>query len=228
MTVAIRFLVKKNLQNTHGETVSVIGEDSWGFVDCISESSHVDNLNGIKRLYSSISEVGQIVDEEQYVLRYWETEFEQLRPQKNRSGNRVYTEYDVRVIQTIKHLLRTKRYTIDGAKEHLKTLHFDTDIAEAHENENGVASTSTLETELVEAGITGVHVQPVQQLVEEPVGEPVSVPVTPLHTVTFRREELMELRDTLRSVLRLLQTPDTSLIQPSSFTPDTTTTNDSH
>jgi DNA-binding transcriptional MerR regulator len=192
----------------------------------------VDNLNGIKRLYSSISEVGHIVDEEQYVLRYWETEFEQLRPQKNRSGNRVYTEYDVRVIQTIKHLLRTKRYTIDGAKEHLKTLHFDTDIAEAHENENGVASTSTLETELVEAGITGVHVQPVQQPVEEPVGEPVSVsvpvPAPPLHTVTFRREELMELRDTLRSVLRLLQTSDASLIQPSPFTPDTTTTNDSH
>jgi DNA-binding transcriptional MerR regulator len=78
--------------------------------------------HSIKRLYYSISEVSQLVDEEQYVLRYWETEFEQLRPQKNRAGNRIYIEKDVELLRTIKHLLRDKRYTIDGAKEHLRSL----------------------------------------------------------------------------------------------------------
>jgi DNA-binding transcriptional MerR regulator len=72
---------------------------------------------GIKRLYYSISEVSRIADEEQYVLRYWETEFEQLRPQKNRAGNRIYTDKDISVIRSIKRLLREKRYTIEGAKE---------------------------------------------------------------------------------------------------------------
>ncbi|MBL7990729.1 MAG: MerR family transcriptional regulator [Candidatus Kapabacteria bacterium] len=80
---------------------------------------------GIKRLYYSISEVSNLVDEEQYVLRYWETEFEQLRPQKNRAGNRIYNEKDIQIIRTIQQLLRIKRFTIDGAKEHLKTIQFD-------------------------------------------------------------------------------------------------------
>lgn len=81
--------------------------------------------SGIKRLYYSISEVSKIADEEQYVLRYWETEFEQLRPQKNRAGNRIYTEKDIMVIKTIKKLLREKRYTIEGAKEILKQYRHD-------------------------------------------------------------------------------------------------------
>jgi DNA-binding transcriptional MerR regulator len=85
---------------------------------------------GIKRLYYSISEVSNLVDEEQYVLRYWETEFEQLRPQKNRAGNRIYNEKDIEIIRTIQQLLRIKRFTIDGAKEHLKTIQFDTKPAE--------------------------------------------------------------------------------------------------
>jgi len=64
------------------------------------------------------------VDEEQYVLRYWETEFEQLRPQKNRAGNRVYYDHDIEVIRAIQTLLRIKRLTIEGAKEHLRAMQF--------------------------------------------------------------------------------------------------------
>ncbi len=74
----------------------------------------------IKKLYYSISDVSKIIDEEQYVLRYWETEFEQLRPQKNRAGNRIYGEKDLVVLRVIKYLLRSKRFTIDGAKEALR------------------------------------------------------------------------------------------------------------
>jgi len=56
----------------------------------------------IKKLYYSISEVSKLTSVEQYILRYWETEFEQLRPQKNRAGNRIYTNKDINVILRIK------------------------------------------------------------------------------------------------------------------------------
>ena len=75
---------------------------------------------GIKKLYYSISEVSKITDLEQYVLRYWESEFEQLKPAKNRAGNRIYTNRDIKLILYIKKLLRDERYTIEGAKQVLK------------------------------------------------------------------------------------------------------------
>lgn len=75
----------------------------------------------IKKLYYSISEVSKITDLEQYVLRYWESEFEELRPSKNRAGNRIYTNRDIQLILYIKKLLREERYTIEGAKHVLKS-----------------------------------------------------------------------------------------------------------
>ena len=72
---------------------------------------------GIKKLYYSISEVSKITDLEQYVLRYWESEFELLNPSKNRAGNRIYTNRDIKLILYIKKLLREERYTIEGAKQ---------------------------------------------------------------------------------------------------------------
>ena len=55
------------------------------------------------------------------MLRYWEREFSQLRPQKNRAGNRVYADKDLEVLRVIKRLLREERYTVAGAKEHLRS-----------------------------------------------------------------------------------------------------------
>jgi len=74
----------------------------------------------MKKLYYSISEVSRITDLEQYVLRYWETEFEQLKPAKNSSGNRIYTNKDIKLILLIKKLLKEEKYTIEGAKKILK------------------------------------------------------------------------------------------------------------
>lgn len=79
----------------------------------------------IKKLYYSISEVSKITDIEQYVLRYWETEFEELNPQKNRAGNRIYTNKDIRLILYIKELLRERKYTIEGAKKILENYEQD-------------------------------------------------------------------------------------------------------
>lgn len=87
--------------------------------------SHIDGLSmkdfSIKKLYYSISEVSKITDLEQYVLRYWESEFEELKPAKNRAGNRIYTNRDIQLILYIKKLLREERYTIEGAKHVLKS-----------------------------------------------------------------------------------------------------------
>ncbi len=85
---------------------------------------------GIKKLYYSISEVSKITDLEQYVLRYWESEFEQLKPAKNRAGNRIYTNRDIKLILYIKKLLRDERYTIEGAKQVLKTYTPEPDTGE--------------------------------------------------------------------------------------------------
>jgi len=76
----------------------------------------------IKKLYYSISEVAKMTGLKQYVLRYWETEFEELRPSKNRAGNRIYKDKDIRLIEQIKDLLYTKKYTIEGARNYLRQL----------------------------------------------------------------------------------------------------------
>lgn len=80
---------------------------------------------GIKKLYYSISEVSKITGLEQYVLRYWETEFEELKPSKNRAGNRIYTNKDIQTILKIRKLLKDEKYTIEGAKKIIK--HFKED-----------------------------------------------------------------------------------------------------
>ena len=74
----------------------------------------------IKKLYYSISEVSSITDLKQYVLRYWETEFPQLKPDKNTAGNRVYRSIDIDKILEIKTLLYERKFTIKGAKQYLK------------------------------------------------------------------------------------------------------------
>jgi len=85
----------------------------------------------IPKLYYSISEVSRLTGLEPYVLRYWETEFEELKPQKNRAGNRIYSNRDIKFILRIKELLREKRYTIEGAKVILSNDH----IADAKSDE---------------------------------------------------------------------------------------------
>jgi DNA-binding transcriptional MerR regulator len=85
---------------------------------------------GIKKLYYSISEVSKITDLEQYVLRYWESEFELLKPAKNRAGNRIYTNKEIKLILYIKKLLRDERYTIEGAKQVIQSYLPDTETGE--------------------------------------------------------------------------------------------------
>ena len=79
-------------------------------------------VRNIKKLYYSIGQVSEMTELKQYVLRYWETEFSHLKPNKNSAGNRVYTPEDVENIKEIKKLLHEERFTIKGARQHLKDL----------------------------------------------------------------------------------------------------------
>jgi DNA-binding transcriptional MerR regulator len=73
-----------------------------------------------EKIFFKIGEVCEIVDVQAHVLRYWETEFAMLSPQKNRSGQRSYRRRDVEIALRIKELLYDELYTIAGAKKKLQ------------------------------------------------------------------------------------------------------------
>jgi DNA-binding transcriptional MerR regulator len=73
------------------------------------------------KLYFKIGEVTNIVGVKQHVLRYWESEFPNIRPQKSKANQRLYRRKDVEAVIAIKHLLYDKKFTIEGARKYLKT-----------------------------------------------------------------------------------------------------------
>jgi DNA-binding transcriptional MerR regulator len=80
------------------------------------------------KLYFKIGEVASISDVKQHVLRYWESEFASIRPQKSKSNQRLYRRRDVEAILAIKHLLYDRKFTIEGAKKHLKSEGIDNSL----------------------------------------------------------------------------------------------------
>src|SRR6478672_5680725 len=73
-----------------------------------------------EKIYFKIGEVCDLVGVQAHVLRYWETEFPMLSPQKNRSGQRTYRRRDVEIAFRIKELLYDELFTIAGAKKKLQ------------------------------------------------------------------------------------------------------------
>lgn len=73
-----------------------------------------------RKQYYSIGEVAEMFKVNTSLLRYWETEFDILKPRKNRKGDRFFRPEDVKNLQLIYHLLRQRKYTIEGAKDYLK------------------------------------------------------------------------------------------------------------
>jgi DNA-binding transcriptional MerR regulator len=72
-----------------------------------------------EKLYYTISEVSNMTGLEAYVLRYWEKEFPQLKPRKNRGGSRLYTSKDIEVVNQINYLRTKEKLTIAGARNKL-------------------------------------------------------------------------------------------------------------
>ena len=84
-------------------------------------SSTPSNPSTVK-LYYRIGEVSEIVGVEPHVLRYWETEFRSIRPQKSRKGQRIYSRRDVDRLLKVKDLLYTHGFTIAGARKKLREV----------------------------------------------------------------------------------------------------------
>ena len=74
----------------------------------------------IEKLYYSIGEVAEIFSVAPSLIRFWESEFELIKPKKNRKGNRQFTKEDIDNVRTIYHLVKEKGYTLQGAKEMLR------------------------------------------------------------------------------------------------------------
>lgn len=70
--------------------------------------------------YYTMGEVSEMFRVNQSLLRFWETEFDILQPKKNKKGDRYFRPVDIKNLHLIYHLLRQKKYTIEGAKEFLK------------------------------------------------------------------------------------------------------------
>jgi DNA-binding transcriptional MerR regulator len=73
------------------------------------------------REFYSIGDVCEMLELKPHVLRYWESQFKVLSPNKNRSGNRVYTRRELEFVQLVKHLLYTEKYTVEGARLQLES-----------------------------------------------------------------------------------------------------------
>jgi DNA-binding transcriptional MerR regulator len=77
------------------------------------------------REFYSIGDVCEMLELKPHVLRYWESQFKVLSPNKNRSGNRVYTRRELEFVQLVKHLLYTEKYTVEGARLQLESRRKD-------------------------------------------------------------------------------------------------------
>lgn len=70
----------------------------------------------MKKLYYSITEVCQNLNEEKHILRYWEKEFEIIKPRKNRGGNRIYSPDDLEILKIIQTLIRKNKVPLKQAQ----------------------------------------------------------------------------------------------------------------
>lgn len=73
-----------------------------------------------EKMYFSIGELAKAFDVNASMIRFWDKEFDILKPKKNAKGNRQFTQEDVKNLKLIYHLLKERGFTLEGAKTHLK------------------------------------------------------------------------------------------------------------
>jgi DNA-binding transcriptional MerR regulator len=74
----------------------------------------------IEKIYFSIGEVAEMLEVAPSLIRFWESEFDVIKPKKNRKGNRQFTKEDIENVKLIFHLVKEKGYTLQGAKDLLR------------------------------------------------------------------------------------------------------------
>jgi DNA-binding transcriptional MerR regulator len=145
-------------------------------MESIEGNGHSESAIPDKSLFR-IGEVSRLTSTKPFVLRYWETEFPMLQPVKSPKGHRLYRREDIQTVFTIKHLLYDEGFTIAGARRHLR------DQAVGANGTNG-------EAVAVEPETNGGELSP-----QAMSGQP----------AMLNRKTLLDLRDSLRSLLTVLE-----------------------
>lgn len=78
------------------------------------------NIDNLTKLYYSIGEVADMFEVNTSLIRFWEKEFTQLKPKKNKKGNRLFTVKDIDKLNSIYILVKEQGFTLDGAKSQLR------------------------------------------------------------------------------------------------------------
>ncbi len=142
-----------------------------------------------------IGEVSRMTGTKQFVLRYWESEFPMLQPVKSPKGHRLYRREDIDTVFVIKRLLYDEGFTIAGARRHLRDQAAESGglNGEALAASAGTGFASHVHREDFEQGASGEASRPMEKRHAEqlPVG--------------LSRKTLLDLRDSLRSFLTLLE-----------------------
>ena len=86
----------------------------------------LEGINRPDKLYYTIGEVAEMFNVNTSLIRYWEKEFDIIKPQKNKKGNRLFTKKDVDNFYIIYHLVKERGFTLQGAKDKLKENPEDT------------------------------------------------------------------------------------------------------
>ena len=88
--------------------------------ELVAEKTYMDPVIPDK-MYFKIGEVSEIAGLEQHVLRFWESEFKNIRPKRTSTGQRMYRKADIELLLYIKKLLHNEKFTIQGAKKYLNS-----------------------------------------------------------------------------------------------------------
>ncbi len=97
------------------------GRKSLKQVNTIPDNTNVPEDDILfQKQYYSIGDVALMFNENTSLIRYWENEFAILKPKKNKKGDRFFRPEDIKNLKMIYHLLRERKYTVEGAKEFLK------------------------------------------------------------------------------------------------------------
>src|SRR5437762_6411053 len=150
-----------------------------------------------EKIYFKIGEVCELVGVQPHVLRYWETEFPMLSPQKNRSGQRSYRRRDVEMALRIKELLYDEMFTIAGAKKKLQT-----EVRENHKLK--IVQPETRHTEDVRSVDTpslfedDLEIDDLADDIAERLDAPASLDPTQRHALRSLAVQLLELREMLK------------------------------
>lgn len=103
-----------------------------------------------QKLYYTISEISEMFDINASTIRYWEKEFNTLSPSKNKKGNRIFTIKDIENIRILVELIKIKGYTIQGAKETLKSKSESITLQKSNNQAEVIAKLQEIKSKLIE------------------------------------------------------------------------------